>query len=716
MDRSSFSDIDVTAILTHRMLVATGLRDRDIDALRAYLAEWREGWPGSKLADMDPIFQKLVWGEEGPDPVIITLSSLLDRRLSVNESVRRDQKLLHFYVGRVLFPRHLSFQKKRYNVSFVDMMDISQYKVGFSGTVNMTVPVLEPPDVDVRVFMRDEDDDDEPHEYHHHPFHETVRESAYTKKAIWDAITNGNVFGNDEKQWEWTDRILEVETETRYTCIIDACAAWKDGTNETVLSKMKAVLTSQNFETFVCFDPNTDKAVVFSVESTAPPRPYVFGEGAGPSSFFYFDQRHSRGTDLVMPADARALVLADASHSLLTDVAQAAFRLRWINRGQTADYLVRGWDGEGPGLYERLEANEQKVIAQQNVRHGQQVAQANRRWAGTGGWRAKFFSHSSQERLKEAFLQDTPYSSDGGGDLVAIEQEQEQEQEQEHEQETVTEGSDPSCWLKINPAAKRPIARPLYRSEYLGTPATKMTSDLSTLGFVFSPHMEHLCTDKDLATAVPRLYITHSAALPITICVLAEYYSTPANHVYDRHSRPFLSEHNHMDGRTTRSGVPDGSKKQILARLLCGGRLALDEELDLFMPSKGETVTYYQCLYRVLHCLYSRGLVDVRTGHVLDVFLRAEPSEVNCVENMLIAFRKIIQTPQSMIAHFLRVDSSSVSNLESVINIHDVYMTKINSILRSCRHCGRTKRKAAKTDSSGPSKKPMDGGRAGRSI
>ena len=38
MDRSSFSDIDVTAILTHRMLVATGLRERDIDALRAYLA------------------------------------------------------------------------------------------------------------------------------------------------------------------------------------------------------------------------------------------------------------------------------------------------------------------------------------------------------------------------------------------------------------------------------------------------------------------------------------------------------------------------------------------------------------------------------------------------------------------------------------------------------------------------------------------------------
>ena len=714
MDRSSFSDIDVTAILTHRMLVETGLRDRDLDALRAYLAEWREGWPGPDPAEMDPIFQKLVWGERRPN--IITLSLLLDRGLSVDTSVRKDQNLLHFYVGRVLFPRHLSFQKKRYNISFVDMMDISQYKVGFSGTVNMTVPVLDL-DVGVRVVMRDDDDDDEP-DSHHHPFRETIRESAYTKEAIGRAINNGNVFGNNKKQWEWTDQILNrlAEEKTGYTCIIDACAAWKDETNETVLDKMRAFLIKRQFETFVCFDPRTDKAVVLPVKSTAPPRPYVYGEGAGPSSFFYFDQRHSRGTDLVMPAKARALVLADASHSLLTDVAQAAFRLRWMNRGQTADYLVRGWDRNGTKLYERLEANEKKVIAQQNVRHVQQVAQANRRWAGTGGWRAKFRSDSSRERLKEAFLEDTPYSLDGGGDLGAIEQEQEHEQEQEQEQETVTEGSEPSCWVRMNPAAERPIARPLYRSEYLGTPATEMAGDLSTLGFVFSPHMEHLCSNKDSATAVPRLYITHSATMPITICVLAEYYSTPANHMYDRHGLPFLSENVSMDGRVTRPGVPHGSKKQILARLLCGGRLTLDEELDLLMPTKEETVTYYQCLYRVLQCLHSLGLVDVRAGRVLDEFLRAEPSEDNCVtrKSILTAFREKIKTPQTMVAHFLRVDSSSVSNLKSVRDIHKGYMKKIDSILLFCGQCGKTKRKAAESERPGPSKRQREAWRAGR--
>ena len=125
------------------------------------------------------------------------------------------------------------------------------------------------------------------------------------------------------------------------------------------------------------------------------------------------------------------------------------------------------------------------------------------------------------------------------------------------------------------------------------------------------------------------------------------------------------------------------------------------------MPAKEETVTYYQCLYRVLHCLHSLGLVDVRAGHVLDEFLREEPSEDNCVKNILIAFRKKIQKPQSMIAHFLRVDSSSVSNLESVINIHDGYMTKIDSILRSCGQCGRKKRRAGgNIENPGPSKIP----------
>ena len=50
------------------------------------------------------------------------------------------------------------------------------------------------------------------------------------------------------------------------------------------------------------------------------------------SATYYYDQQHSRGTDLVLMPETKAIVLVNPHTSGLTDTAQAALRLRSLIR------------------------------------------------------------------------------------------------------------------------------------------------------------------------------------------------------------------------------------------------------------------------------------------------------------------------------------------------------------------------------------------------
>ena len=75
----------------------------------------------------------------------------------------------------------------------------------------------------------------------------------------------------------------------------------------------------------------------------------------------YFDQQHTVGTDEKFAPNARAVCLV-AENSRYTDVAQAVFRMRGVNFGQTCDFIVvlKPSNKTKPNVWTLINENEDK--------------------------------------------------------------------------------------------------------------------------------------------------------------------------------------------------------------------------------------------------------------------------------------------------------------------------------------------------------------------
>ena len=383
MDSSAFSDIDVTAILTYRTKQKEGLLARDIRLLKGRLAEWRRDISCGQDG-LNAIFRAVA----GPHvPAVEVMFGSADADLAADPQVGRNPALIDYYVVYILFPRCLSFFRRRSNISFVDVMDISQFKLGFSGTVSMTVPLFPT----FRHVRSNQDRATRRKDMSTQPFDPSISGSASTEVAIRAAIEGGS--GD-------IPTILPHQAQTgicgllqqfgNLDVVIDAAAVWKDESADSVFELVRPVMEARHGGspwTFVYIDdqdrPRERGDTDIRRQGPRGPDPLYRHPRPGARTLYYFDQRHSRGTDLILPNSSRAVVTVDPSISSLSDIAQAAFRLRWINRGQTAHYYLisKGTDIDtGNSLYDRLGAREEEVGLQQRARHDVQNYKAVRRW------------------------------------------------------------------------------------------------------------------------------------------------------------------------------------------------------------------------------------------------------------------------------------------------------------------------------------------------
>jgi hypothetical protein len=92
----------------------------------------------------------------------------------------------------------------------------------------------------------------------------------------------------------------------------------------------------------------------------------------------YYDHRNSRGTDATLKADARGWVVVDWDRTTLTEAAQAAYRLRGVDYGQTLTFVVCGRETKPTGeeLYARLVENQRARNARLAVRAALHKARA----------------------------------------------------------------------------------------------------------------------------------------------------------------------------------------------------------------------------------------------------------------------------------------------------------------------------------------------------
>lgn len=226
------------------------------------------------------------------------------------------------------------------NTSFYDIMNMNcEWQVGYSGTVNITIP----------------------------PYNNLIKyspeiESDYDEIiGSFFALTGNypNSINEIHKISNFGDIIDIFTTYTKYNVLIDACALLKDKKNQTVAEEL-AQITGKRV---IYLTENDDKMIYYNDKHTS----YTNIVYDSDNTIFYYSQKHIIGIDFKQPNILNGLVLINDSNNY-TQIAQAIYRMRKLNRGHIShigycgnNSLILGLNQESKeNLYSQLVTNDIK--------------------------------------------------------------------------------------------------------------------------------------------------------------------------------------------------------------------------------------------------------------------------------------------------------------------------------------------------------------------
>jgi hypothetical protein len=198
----------------------------------------------------------------------------------------------------------------QYNSSFIDIINIDNiFKIGYSGTMNVLLPSLN----DIHKFEDIEIDNDE---------------KINIKYVIMN--TNKIIIDND---------LLTIDLLKNYDALIDVYGLYKDFINKDIAIKIYEIIRTQapDLRRDVIFiDENNIKFVIINnkIEYYDENTYYI-------NPFIYYSRSHIIGVDIKQDyyPTLKGLCII-GNNSLYSQVAQAIFRLRKLNIGQTVDFLL----------------------------------------------------------------------------------------------------------------------------------------------------------------------------------------------------------------------------------------------------------------------------------------------------------------------------------------------------------------------------------------
>ena len=240
-----------------------------------------------------------------------------------------------------------------YNCSFIDIMckNFSLHKTGFSGTVNIKLPILDDSDIDNCNYKINSNSISYKNEFTGICPSNADNGSIYLSilglfsnfKDLHKFINNEDEFENKEGEFDKDKskedkfkQILDIIRSNNYDSFIDSGAFLIDFTSEEAIKKFYDNLNEKSV--FIYINNNDEKKVIIRSEiwEESDYKDKIYDTS---QLFIYYDNKHIIGTDIKQPNKLKGLV-SISSFNKVTDVAQASYRLRQINYGHIVDYII----------------------------------------------------------------------------------------------------------------------------------------------------------------------------------------------------------------------------------------------------------------------------------------------------------------------------------------------------------------------------------------
>ena len=356
---ASFSDPDLVGLLTARLKYEAGLTVRDLNLFREVI--------GPSLEGLSP---------ETAHQFLAALGFRNKKDYATRSKPLLDQpQAVRFYLRRVLLPTKLRSYSKQENISFLDLLQVTDHRVGMSGTLAIhdlqtDFGVRLVPSVPVGQLPGSTAEDD----------------TTFKTRQAFRHVQYANSV-KDPADLE--DEILNM-TAQGYDALIDSVAALRKLTSASVALRLHEL--TQRAVAFV--EPNGEVRILVSpgdIQTWSRPQP-------GP--LVYFDEQHSIGTDLPLSKTAVGLLVVSWKESKFSSTAQAAYRLRLLGKGQRLDlFFVDPMPADATSFWATLHKNEAKFMRSIKLLHLIQTIKAV-------GRKLQMFD-------RELFTERTPYQASG---------------------------------------------------------------------------------------------------------------------------------------------------------------------------------------------------------------------------------------------------------------------------------------------------------------
>ena len=207
---------------------------------------------------------------------------------------------------------NIRLTRTQLNISFIDILNIkNMYKVGYSGTVNIDLPVLsEQFEFDKIVVDNDE---------------KANVEYAIKKATIINYDSGKNIY----------NKINELIIKNSYGALIDATGAFKNDKNIEIAKMIYTAIKRP----IIFLDEKNNKLVYMGDNNVEKYDEYI--NYINP--FLYYSQSHIVGVDIKQDNYPNIIGLCIIDLNMqYTVIAQAIFRLRKLNMGHTINFYING--------------------------------------------------------------------------------------------------------------------------------------------------------------------------------------------------------------------------------------------------------------------------------------------------------------------------------------------------------------------------------------
>jgi hypothetical protein len=366
------------------------------------------------------------------EKILNNVHSVDEIYLSANEKIN-DPAIIHWYIKNIVIPS-MKYTTSQFNCSFIDIISkyFSEQKIGFSGTINIDLPIWE----------------DKRQEF---------TKISPNKSDIGSTYFSFLGLDNDEKKLfkinkkeNMIQTLIKLIEENNYNCLIDTGAFLKTYNNINVI---QALVNSQINKQYIIFITKSDTKMVYDVikGKSFPYNNQIYDTD---KVFIYYDNQHTVGIDIKQPFVLRGLITVDEFNKY-TDIAQGMYRLRNLNYGHVVDIVtvIEGGNKSREILLERLlqkdilyKNNSKKCMYRQNAKyvhrlnHNFNIPSYLEEKNGNVNIIDKIVKESAGHKNENLLIKIKTLHDESEASIFTLETEKEKEKEKEKETATESEG------------------------------------------------------------------------------------------------------------------------------------------------------------------------------------------------------------------------------------------------------------------------------------